>query len=1136
MATNRLARSSREQSIRSEAEGLPEGHQSSAADRKPQLPHSEENRNIATGTKESDSGRNANIFSRSRSRGRAEEKRPNITERFSRSKSRSRRQPDELKGQLSRSRSQRRSKFEEDIDLADLPPPQMTRLDCTTVHGDASTIGVAVGSPSQLQPTNPGPLGQSSSAKTDMSLSSSCDNYFGDPASKARNARWKKLGGLFKARNAFLDDPAPSPFYQLQAQHIPQVVNNSKSSFLSHATDPAPRAPDARFLFDQILGSDGQLHSQRHVGSSLQPVHGAQGRLGDTSKASGDRSAQQKFSHLGLPLLDVKIPHVQMERYSVMFENVLDKQESPNLLSRRDKTLKNLVTVSDENADGPRVAHLQKQHVERSETTSIIKDNSYLVPEPKTTYPRRATSPTPSKSPSFSLFPQLPQAPEMIVGSIPPGEQSPLQRSFTAPARLSPMQENFSLDQMQAPQVDDLKADHQATASPIQSASTSNQGRDSFNRSVHLPTSTRSSIIDDVRLATKSMGTLEGSRDRYGVTNDQELKVAPLKPKHLARDAEDELVTRQHTEANVQTTTKVNVHEDTLTALERPRSITSKSKDASRSLKPSKARIDQIMRGRSPNQHPEPPSDLRIGNEKPNKPQPAVVKEQLLDIEDVSPLRDGIGSATHEFPTLAASARDVPVTEQKATASSQSPPYLELTPSQMQQSMMTLQQPAHGSGAIFLPGRQHPTTTQRLAQNVPDSHTRQPPQISVSGTSRLPQFDVGHPQSRPAMANTSHRLHPTANPPTYPRPSLNASNQSFPTYKLAPPNSRRLYQPPYNQTNSQTRLDTRFATTLQTEKDEDNIVDYYLDDNDTKSSSHTPKSPRKLQKRLSDKSKKRLSLSGKPLPYPKSEPKSEPRSESQSSQPSKTAPRSPIPISKYSPNAATFQNPIVSPATSQQSHNHAQPYFSTLAEQDPLDPHLLSPAVRAAREKAAELIKASSVGAFSQNHTDPPSTLCQPPRHTRAGFSFIVDGPNKAPPSETSFYSHPNASSPSLTSPSSNPHTPNEGSGFNLTVQAAGKLPISKRSPSKGASLSGLPSGTGGIESRSMNPKPPRPIRSASAGTVGTGAGTADIQGHLKPEKGEKVVERQAGLVPTIVEQEREHWQSRSVNLVIESV
>lgn len=46
------------------------------------------------------------------------------------------------------------------------------------------------------------------------------------------------------------------------------------------------------------------------------------------------------------------------------------------------------------------------------------------------------------------------------------------------------------------------------------------------------------------------------------------------------------------------------------------------------------------------------------------------------------------------------------------------------------------------------------------------------------------------------------------------------------------------------------------------------------------------------------------------------------------------------------------------------------------------------------------------------------------------------------------------------------------------------------------------------------------------------------IQGHLKREKGEKVVERQAGLVATIVDPMKGHHHraGKSVNLVIESV
>lgn len=40
--------------------------------------------------------------------------------------------------------------------------------------------------------------------------------------------------------------------------------------------------------------------------------------------------------------LDVKIPDIQMERYSVMFSKVMDRNQRPSLLARRAKTLDSL--------------------------------------------------------------------------------------------------------------------------------------------------------------------------------------------------------------------------------------------------------------------------------------------------------------------------------------------------------------------------------------------------------------------------------------------------------------------------------------------------------------------------------------------------------------------------------------------------------------------------------------------------------------------------------------------------------------------------------------------------------------------------------------------------------------------------
>ncbi|KAI1093634.1 hypothetical protein F5B19DRAFT_449141 [Rostrohypoxylon terebratum] len=99
------------------------------------------------------------------------------------------------------------------------------------------------------------------------------------------------------------------------------------------------------------------------------------------------------------PLLDVEIPDITMERYSVMFGSVLQSQ--PSLLARRQATVQKLKNIEDA--------------VEREE--DCLRS------------PRRATSPA-AGSPSFALFP--PQRPAQTPSSNP----SPLSRSNTSPALL----------------------------------------------------------------------------------------------------------------------------------------------------------------------------------------------------------------------------------------------------------------------------------------------------------------------------------------------------------------------------------------------------------------------------------------------------------------------------------------------------------------------------------------------------------------------------------------------------------------------------------------------------------------------------------------------------------------------------
>ncbi|KAL1866111.1 hypothetical protein VTK73DRAFT_4904 [Phialemonium thermophilum] len=118
------------------------------------------------------------------------------------------------------------------------------------------------------------------------------------------------------------------------------------------------------------------------------------------------------------PFLDVEIPSIKLERYSVMFGSLLNAQDSTSLLARRQATLEKLRTINDQIA-----------REEEEERIRFIQ--------------RRATSPQPAKSPALSLFPP-PTVGRQGTSPSTPRKLSPLIRSNTSPALLpSPSQPTF---------------------------------------------------------------------------------------------------------------------------------------------------------------------------------------------------------------------------------------------------------------------------------------------------------------------------------------------------------------------------------------------------------------------------------------------------------------------------------------------------------------------------------------------------------------------------------------------------------------------------------------------------------------------------------------------------------------------
>ncbi|TPX10535.1 uncharacterized protein E0L32_008585 [Thyridium curvatum] len=128
------------------------------------------------------------------------------------------------------------------------------------------------------------------------------------------------------------------------------------------------------------------------------------------------------------PYLDIEIPDVKMERYSVMFGSLLNqqKQQQPasSLLARRQATLDKLKNINDR----------------------IVQEEEARHPVRDTVREKRASSPQPTKSPGFTLFPPTPSTAKHVDSPPmpPPPMLSPRLRSNTSPALLqSPVKTTF---------------------------------------------------------------------------------------------------------------------------------------------------------------------------------------------------------------------------------------------------------------------------------------------------------------------------------------------------------------------------------------------------------------------------------------------------------------------------------------------------------------------------------------------------------------------------------------------------------------------------------------------------------------------------------------------------------------------
>ncbi|OWP03717.1 hypothetical protein B2J93_6060 [Marssonina coronariae] len=151
--------------------------------------------------------------------------------------------------------------------------------------------------------------------------------------------------------------------------------------------------------------------------------------------------------HKGAGLLDVDIPSIQMERYSIMFGSLLEKPESlqSSLLARRQATLDKLRTLNEEIDLKVRKLHTPWQRPHCANGGSKEREPEA---QPKSPLTQRATSPglpPRNQSPAFSLFPLTPHTTQPPSGS-PLGHQgaATVQRSNTSPPGSSPSRPSFA--------------------------------------------------------------------------------------------------------------------------------------------------------------------------------------------------------------------------------------------------------------------------------------------------------------------------------------------------------------------------------------------------------------------------------------------------------------------------------------------------------------------------------------------------------------------------------------------------------------------------------------------------------------------------------------------------------------------
>ncbi|MCJ1472673.1 hypothetical protein MMC13_001322 [Lambiella insularis] len=300
-------------------------------------------------------------------------------------------------------------------------------------------IGMALGSPSQIPASFTANKIQDSTSTLIPAISTYKEQIPSELSAHRtmeegikQKGRWKMFGGIFGKKMASTPTSPASSFYNLQYP-TPDIVNvDPKSPRTQKALGEKGSGTREQQLalqrdLDQVRAATRKKVLSKKQKREVKPDTFRSRAIPFSHDGSGSPVPPPKDERGGVQLdtkptmLRVDIPDVSMDRYSIMFSQVL-KPEQPSLMVRRQAQLGRLKTVDS---------------VPQSVRDFESKESLHIPI-------RRATSPSPrSLSPSFSLFPAALSSAKRTPSPLSFMKASPLHRSATAPDSLSPARAAF---------------------------------------------------------------------------------------------------------------------------------------------------------------------------------------------------------------------------------------------------------------------------------------------------------------------------------------------------------------------------------------------------------------------------------------------------------------------------------------------------------------------------------------------------------------------------------------------------------------------------------------------------------------------------------------------------------------------